>query len=133
MGALLEQKRNAPETSIELLGLISEPLRCELHFEVHSPALLTHPFFGCYIDINPIATKKLCHEAVSRTSFSRGDIVFIETETPAVPRMYFTLCGRLSYNQDEFASQTWVTPGDWVSEPVLWTHWVHRGTFRASS
>jgi len=42
---LEEQKRSTPESDIELLALISQPLRVELHYEIYSRTLTAHPLF----------------------------------------------------------------------------------------
>merc|ERR1711972_664268 len=64
--AVRELQRNAPEESIELLSLISEPLRIELHFELNSPMLLVHPFFRACLESNPACMNKICHYCVER-------------------------------------------------------------------
>merc|ERR1712050_3117 len=51
--ALQEQQRNVPEKEIELLSLVSEPLRVEIHFEIHDPIIGVHPFFNSYGDTLP--------------------------------------------------------------------------------
>lgn len=38
------QARNTPEQDVELLALISEPLRFEIHVEIFEPILAAHPF-----------------------------------------------------------------------------------------
>ena len=42
--ALKEQSWNTPETSVDLLLFISEPVRTEIHYEVHTPVLTKHTF-----------------------------------------------------------------------------------------
>lgn len=129
--AVSEQNRHAPESSIELLALISDPLRCELHYEVHAHVLLVHPFFRAYKDVNPTGTRKICHQAVTPHNFTSGDIVFAEGETPAVPKLYLVARGKLLYVQDDAKRQHTVTAGHWLSEGVLWTDWRHQGTLCA--
>jgi hypothetical protein len=138
--ALTEKKRNAPESSIELLMIISDPLRSELHYEVYSPILLVHPFFKCYAEIQTVALRKICHLAIGRLSFGTGDIVFTDGESPAVPRMYLVVKGKLLYVQEHYQDATFrseaerktiVEKQDWLSEAVLWTEWTHVGTLKA--
>jgi hypothetical protein len=130
---LKEQKRNAPENSIELLSLISDPLRSELHFEVYAPILLVHPFFKGYSEIQVTALHKICHNAITRLMFSTGDVVFTEGETPVVPRMYLTAKGHLEYQRQaqSLGANKAIGKGEWVSEAVLWTDWSHMGTMKA--
>ncbi|CAK0849469.1 unnamed protein product [Prorocentrum cordatum] len=129
--ALREQKRLTPESSVELLQLISDPLRCEIHFEVFSPTLTVHPFFHLLNGVNPAGVRHVCHAAVSAVSLSRGDVLFSEFEVPTSPRMFFVLRGRLSYASGTEAQR--VVDQAWLSEPVLWTAWAHRGTLRAQA
>jgi len=111
--------------------MISDPLRCELHFEVFSPVLTVHPFFKSYMDVNPAGIRKICHDAVAQLSFMHGDVIFAEHEIPVVPVMFFINSGTLMYIQ-ESGYQIGVTKENWVAEAVLWTQWAHRGTLRAN-
>lgn len=125
-----EQKRNVPEQRIELLAVVSEPLRAELHFEVHGRVLREHSFFDCYTDINPQGIRKVCHMAVHSSHVSRGDIIFSDLETPAWPRMFFIVSGKLHYKQVEEKPRV-LQKDQWAAEAVLWTLWMHVGTLRA--
>ncbi|CAK0868107.1 unnamed protein product [Prorocentrum cordatum] len=129
--ALREQKRHTPESSVELLQLISDPLRSEIHFEVFSPMLVVHPFFHLLNGVNPASVRHVCHASVSAVSLSRGDVLFSEFEVPTAPRMFFVLRGRLSYARGTEAQRA--VDRTWLSEPVLWTTWAHRGTLRAQT
>jgi len=95
--AVSEQKHNAPESSVELLEIISTPLRAELHFEVHSRVICSHPFLDAFADENPPAARKFCHTAVSTLTLSIGDNLFNDCETPVRPRMFFIVTGSLEY------------------------------------
>jgi len=46
---LSEHQRYMPEVKVELLTLLSEPLRVELHFEIYCEKIKDHPFFARYI------------------------------------------------------------------------------------
>merc|ERR1712137_197157 len=85
------------EEQVELLALISEPLKTELRFEMHSPVLLGHPFFRCFAETNPIGVRKLCHQALERLSFSPGDVVFNDCEAIGVSAMLFVVSGSCLY------------------------------------
>jgi len=128
--ALQEQKRHIPESSVELMTLISDPLRSEIHYEVFSPILNTHPFFQLYSGVNPVGVRHVCHTALQSVLTSRGDVIFSEHELPSTPRMIFIRSGKLIYARGLEPNQ-FVTAGDWVAEAVLWTNWIHRGTLRA--
>jgi len=130
--AMALQKRNAPEGSIELLKIISEPLRIELHFEIYSRLLRTHPFFDHYNGVNPAGIRKLCHTCVSILSLSTGDVLFNECEESHEKRMFFVILGELEYAQHELQTSM-VGPSEWLCEQLLWMQWMHVGTVTAMS
>merc|ERR1719329_1429941 len=125
--AMTSQSRLQPEKSVELLENISKPLRMEIHFEMFSPTLQAHPFFRLFIEEFPQMMSRVCHYAARIEVVAEGDIIFNAGEFPSTPKMYFVVSGCL-----EYASITGETEmlrqGDWVSEPSLWTPWMHRGT-----
>lgn len=130
--ALDEQKRNTPESSVALLSLISDRLRAEIHYEVHSKDLCVHPFFQLYNDASPLCLRLVCHSAISGLFLSRGDVLFSEFEVPPIPQMFILLSGKLSYAQC-LGGISEVGPKSWISEALLWTTWVHRGLAQATA
>merc|ERR1712151_1366884 len=46
--------------------------------------------------------------------------------------MYFVFSGRLRYSKEGDRPKTWAL-GQWISEGVLWTQWVHFGTMSAKT
>eukprot|EP00929_Paragymnodinium_shiwhaense_P024560 TRINITY_DN1506_c1_g2_i5.p1 TRINITY_DN1506_c1_g2~~TRINITY_DN1506_c1_g2_i5.p1 ORF type:complete len:1166 (-),score=265.66 TRINITY_DN1506_c1_g2_i5:49-3546(-) len=131
---LQEQERNAPESEIDLLQVISEPLFMELHYEIFSPSLFLHPFFKCYSVFNPAGIRKACHVAADLQHFSKGDIIFHNSETPVNPRVFFVVNGELMYIWAGDPSMRAVGCKNWISEAVLWVHsWIHMGTLRAET
>eukprot|EP00931_Biecheleriopsis_adriatica_P049698 TRINITY_DN28753_c0_g1_i1.p1 TRINITY_DN28753_c0_g1~~TRINITY_DN28753_c0_g1_i1.p1 ORF type:complete len:995 (+),score=148.19 TRINITY_DN28753_c0_g1_i1:51-3035(+) len=130
--AVTERKRNTPESKVELLSVISEPLKAEIHYEVHSPLLTRHPFFRMYNFINPVGVRHICHTTIHQVSLSRGDMLFAEFEVPSQAKMYFIVSGLLSYSRGVM-DMVKVGPKQWVAEPALWTVWAHRGSLQARS
>jgi len=130
--ALAETQRFMEESRVELLSLISEPLRVELHFELYSPVLEVHPFFRCFIDACPQVMKRVCHQAMSQLLVSTGDVIFMLGEVPSPPRMFVICSGELSYYPVNGAVTT-VEAGQWLSEATLWTSWTHQGMLKAAS
>jgi len=128
--ALAERKRNTPESSIELLGLVSEPLRVELHFEINMPVLGYHPFFRNYSLTSPSTMRQVCHQCVARLTLSRSDVLFRCGEVAV--RMFFVVSGRLTYIRNEQSDMS-VNVGDWACEAVIWTPWANVGTLRVKS
>jgi len=86
-----------PEEDVELLKLVSEPLRMKLHYEIHQPMLANHPLLLMYSQVNTNAMQRLCHVALSKTSFSRGDVLFNFGEMPSNPSVLFIISGKLRY------------------------------------
>jgi len=130
--AMLEEKTKAPESSVELLRIISQPVLVEVHFEIHSRVLLTHPFMLAYNDINPAGMRRVCHSAISMTSLHTKDILFSDLEYPEEPKMFFITGGKLLYQQSRKAP-AFLEKGVWMCEPNLWTMWHHFGSLRAVS
>jgi len=130
--ALLEREKRVPEDAVEVIKLLSDPLRMELHFEIYSPAFAGHPFFVRYIDEHPHVMKQVCHKAMSTDLVSSGDIVFDPGERSENPRMIFLNHGSLSYTQPVGIPED-LLPGGWACEAVLWTRWETQGTLVALS
>jgi len=136
--AIKEGNRTTCEEHVELLQLLSESLRVELHFEIYSPVLMLHPFFYNYAKNSPQVLRKVCHVGASMLHFSPGDVVFTSGECNSRPRMYVVCCGRLQYTSiDGITSQVVYEPDAgmdlFISEAVLWTSWAHFGTLTAMS
>mmetsp|Transcript_22331 Transcript_22331/g.40637 ORF Transcript_22331/g.40637 Transcript_22331/m.40637 type:complete len:899 (-) Transcript_22331:34-2730(-) len=130
--SLLERAKNAPESSVELLKMISNPLLVEMHFEIHSHWIMAHPFFFLYHDVNPAGVRKVCHVAVSTGSLSKGDVLFHDLEVATNMRMYWITRGGIDYKQED-KEMVAVEKGTWLCEAVLWTSWTHCGTARANT
>lgn len=129
---LLESRQNCPEKDVDLLQIISEPLRVEIHFELHAPVLRMHPLFRLMEEENPSLVRKMCHSAVCTTFLSAGDPLFVEGEEKEPPEMYFITKGEVLYKQFGRGTAE-VSEGAWLSEPVLWCQWAHRGLLKARS
>jgi len=130
--ALAETQRFMEESQVELLSIISEPLRVELHFELYAPVLSVHPFFNVLIETCPQVVKKVCHTAMSQLLVSAGDVVFMPGEVPHPPQMFIVCSGELSYHYMS-GSLAYVEAGQWLAEGTLWTNWIHQGMLKAAS
>lgn len=137
--ALQQLRKHTPEENIDLLGLVSQPLRIELHFEVHMPAITKHPFFDIYAHECPELVRQLCHEGITQLSLSSGDLLFTQGVDSGV-HMYFIVGGKLAYTQADILDdiivaqrRTLVGEGEWACEAVLWTDWAHCGSMRAKA
>lgn len=128
--AMAEQKRKAPESSVELLSMISQPVLVEVHFEIHSKVVLNHPFMNSYNDVNPAGMRRVCHSAISMLSLHTKDMLFTDLEHPDHPKMFYVLSGRLMYTTSKGDPQL-IEHGCWICEANMWTRWTHCGTLRA--
>jgi len=133
MYALQQRKKNTPESSIELLSLVSQPLKVELHYEIHMPIFDYHAFFRYFNEVNSATMRRVCHASIVELGLSRGDVLFSSGEVPPEPAMYFCVTGKLLYDQ-EYTNRTWtLTTGCWACEGTLWVPWVHHGVLRAKT
>lgn len=136
---LHEKVLKTPEEDVELLKLISEPLRVDIHFEIHHAFVNSHPVFSHYCHVSFRDMQQVCHKAVSVFHFSKGDILFSPGELPMLPELLHIQSGTCNYTYDRASSHTLsnmvkneLSIGDWVNEPALWVAWVYRGLLQAS-
>lgn len=130
--ALSERQKFMPEGRVELLDVISEPLRVELHFEIYSSVLSVHHFFQRYIEECPPVMRKVCHAGISTTEVSQGDVLFTVGEIPTRPKMYFQRSGELQYVAIT-GKVTQLSGQMWLSEAVMWCQWMHRGQLTSAT
>jgi len=141
--SVYEAKRKPHETNVELIPKLSEPLKQELHLEVHGPVVSKHPFFLNYMHLNLPAMKKLCHMCIREVELSMDDILYNSGEL--AKGMYFLTNGKLEYTRSCDDHHTTLYGDDncdedhvpvcnnWCTEMVLWTPWEHRGMMKAQS
>lgn len=126
------QAANTSEKDVELLAVISEPLRIEVHYEIYAPVLTQHPFFQHYGGAAPVAMRKLCHAAVEVLHLHTGDQLFTAGEASKYPKMFFLMTGALVYRTPgTWATEVVLGAGAWATEANLWVHWVHVGELAA--
>jgi len=130
---MAEQKSSCPESSIEVLALVSDQLLVELHYEIYFPHLSHHPFFLHYAEVHPAGLRQTCHTAVSFLSLTRGDTVFkdFDQSNQRKPSMFFVVKGHMIYMRDGHTMQ--MRPGRWLCEAHLWTNWTYLGTLVAQT
>jgi len=118
--------------SVELLSVISEPLKVELAFDMYSQVLMWHPFFLDLLQENSPIMRPICHRCMAMLLLSATDVIFQMGEEPAEPKMYIVVSGSLEYT-DSYGEVAQVAEKRYVAEAVLWTNWKHRGTLTAVS
>lgn len=153
--AMVEKQKNMPESEVELIKMISEPLRIEMHCELYAPSLHSYPLFSHWQKHCLGLIRVVCTKAISEKSLSAGDVLFSQGESPGDPEMLFVSAGSLRYTRTvrlaiEFPSSTNVQLvasdksekqseddlhcGEYLCEAVLWVAcWTHQGTARALS
>lgn len=124
--------RYIPEHSVELMVHVSEPLKCELDYEIYMPVLNSHPFFFRYGGDYPHVARQICHYSTFALNLSSGDVVFSAGEVPERPKMYLVRTGEVQYVHVDGHFDV-LKEGQWISEAALWVHWMHRGTLEVSS
>eukprot|EP00931_Biecheleriopsis_adriatica_P053168 TRINITY_DN31084_c1_g1_i1.p1 TRINITY_DN31084_c1_g1~~TRINITY_DN31084_c1_g1_i1.p1 ORF type:complete len:948 (+),score=149.67 TRINITY_DN31084_c1_g1_i1:137-2845(+) len=128
--AVEELARNTQEDQVELLRVVSIPLRIELHYEVYADTLKRHIFFKCFDMAYPVAMRHLCHYAIAQEGVSAGDLLFVNGAAPETPGLYFLNRGLCFYNHHD-QNPIHVQPGTYFCEPCLWTVWLYHGTMKA--
>jgi hypothetical protein len=127
---LTEKQRLMPEHEVELLHMVSDPLRVEIHFEMYSPVVEVHPFFQHYVFECPQVMRKVCHSATSMLLVTSGDVIFNAGEAPLNPKFYIACSGLFEYLPFNGDKQE-VHEEDWLSEAALWSRWFHHGTLKS--
>merc|ERR1719330_2287650 len=133
--ALQKFRQKCSEEDVQLLQMISEPLRMEIHFELYAPILRAHPLFHLLEEESPAAVSMLCHGGVRTVVVSQGDVLFADCEKRHSPEMFFVTKGEMGYEHSQGSHHCDLTvsvcEGEWVAEPVLWCSWVHTGILTA--
>lgn len=116
---------------VDLLPVVSEPLRIEMHYEMYFPSLRLHPFFAETGADSPQVIRRICHFAMSTLLLATGDIVFSKGELPREPKMFIMSRGQLEYAGA--GELQLVVEKTIVAEAALWTVWRHQGVLTALS
>mmetsp|Transcript_60786 Transcript_60786/g.144823 ORF Transcript_60786/g.144823 Transcript_60786/m.144823 type:complete len:785 (-) Transcript_60786:128-2482(-) len=137
--ALGSKKDVTHRSDVELLTLLSQPLREEVQMSLHLRTVSWHPLLKLLAFSQPALMRKLSTEALEETSFSRGDFLFGLGES--YEKMGFLECGVLKYScirrdhdsAHSHKEDTLVTPKQTFCEAVLWTKWRCRGNMQADT
>eukprot|EP00928_Gymnodinium_smaydae_P044916 TRINITY_DN29985_c0_g1_i1.p1 TRINITY_DN29985_c0_g1~~TRINITY_DN29985_c0_g1_i1.p1 ORF type:complete len:843 (-),score=175.50 TRINITY_DN29985_c0_g1_i1:205-2691(-) len=141
--AYQKQLQRVQTRDVQLLALLSDPLKDELRNQVLAVHLVYHPLFRLMTDRLRCFTK-----ALSEMCLARGDLIFsCEEQSHA---MFVVGSGMLQYDLGEIddglgpmlnledpdgeaSSAQYVSDGEWVTEAVLWVSWVHVGDLEATT
>jgi len=119
-----------PKGEVELLTILSIPLKEEIQMNLHLSTLGVHPLFKYLAVANTSLMRKVSSEALFEVAYSRGDVLFSAGEI--ADKMGFIVSGVLDYNPGQRYmredGQPWLLgPTDSFCEAVLWTRWKCRG------
>lgn len=128
------EHNKVPASSVKLLGGLSEQFKLEMAYELHIESLHEHPFF-MHMTQDVILRKsmeRLCQFAFTSISIAQDEEMFSLGDEGN--GMFFVKTGMLRYSVNNAASEpggkvpyNGISPGMWVTEPVLWTSWRHMG------
>merc|ERR1712061_980876 len=93
----MQRRKMIHEDFVEIMQLVTEPLRMELRSEIYGPIIALHPFFGLYRMAYPFVVKRICYSAMQMMLIASGDIVFDAGEIPKRPKMYLGHKAFLAY------------------------------------
>merc|ERR1712151_1255637 len=83
--------------AVDLLAVVSEQLRLEMHFEMYAELFRNHPFFDQCLQVCPQVMRRVCHFATTTLLLDTGDILFSKGEAPNDSGMYFVFKGTVEY------------------------------------
>jgi len=133
------EKERLKAKDVDYLSLVSTSLREALWHGWCMRFLSQHAFFNALEHLDQVAMQCLCNTAIKAQECPASEAVF-ETGTRD-DCMYFVVHGQLQYLPGESAPEAnlldgdpglVLNPGDWCSEPALWTLWTHLGSLEAA-
>jgi hypothetical protein len=118
------------ESEVVFIGKLSLSLRQQLDAELHCASLCSHDLFVYLRDSNISVIHGICSKAIDTMSLARGDLTFFSGHV--AESMQIVTDGICEYVpvHDPVAVEP-ILRGTCVSEPVLWTKWIHQGHMRA--
>jgi len=123
-------RKRVHEDEIQILKVLPESLRVQLHWEVYLTVLTPHPFFFNCHEIDEGCLLDICHNAMGEMSLGSSQELFTAGQTAS--KMYFVISGLLEYFHELSDHEMAEVPrGSWCVEVVLWIRWVHEGRLAA--
>jgi hypothetical protein len=116
--------------SVDLLVVVSEPLKIQMHYEMYSRIVSAHPFFSEFLTNGNQPMRRVCHSCMSMLLLDSTEVLFRQGDEPAEGKMYFVANGTLDY-LSKYGETTSIGEKQWAAEPALWTVWKHQGTLTA--
>jgi len=116
--------------SVDLLVVVSEPLKIQMHYEMYSRVVSAHPFFSEFLTNGNQPMRRVCHSCMSMLLLDNTEVLFRQGDEPAEGKMYFVANGSLDY-LSKHGETISIGEKQWAAEPALWTVWKHQGTLTA--
>lgn len=126
---------------VELISVLSEPIKEEIRYHVFVPFFSKSTILRrmCY---DNEATMLKAAAAIITEYIAQDDVLFSEGNSTQM--VWCIEEGTMSYScakrdvnhcgdKDEQFLETTVSAGTWISEPAFWFPWIHRGQLRAFS
>eukprot|EP00930_Biecheleria_cincta_P003997 TRINITY_DN10489_c0_g2_i2.p1 TRINITY_DN10489_c0_g2~~TRINITY_DN10489_c0_g2_i2.p1 ORF type:complete len:516 (+),score=53.41 TRINITY_DN10489_c0_g2_i2:886-2433(+) len=124
------------EADVEILSTITEPLKIQLHVEMHSRFLQRHPLFADLLHNRSVfdrLIREVCHEAVGMWHVACSSTIFELGEEPKEPKAYVAGAGDTLEYTDASGALVLLKERQWIAEQALWTAWTHQGTLSVIS
>lgn len=143
---VLRAKSHVPENQVELLGMLSKPLRMELRYTIVWPVFTSHAFFFRFEQASLQATRQLCSKAVEELVVAVGDTLFCTGEVGK--SMYWIVSAKCLYQQAqrgglrsnadmnvliESQREGKHYKSQFLSEMSLWCEWIHKGELHGTA
>lgn len=120
------------EGEIQILKVVPETMRLQLHWEVYQPRWKQHPFFAHVGMCDEIGLLTILHNCCKQIHLDVHDQLF--SHESECREMYAVLQGIGEFTLwHEDSPPTSTRPGSFICEPVLWVKWTHLGRFLAVS
>eukprot|EP00927_Polykrikos_kofoidii_P034813 TRINITY_DN2944_c0_g1_i3.p1 TRINITY_DN2944_c0_g1~~TRINITY_DN2944_c0_g1_i3.p1 ORF type:complete len:902 (-),score=114.34 TRINITY_DN2944_c0_g1_i3:217-2826(-) len=129
------------QNAADLVSLVPSGLLAELHREAWSPTICNHHQFRLLSVNHPKTLCNLCNQAFREIVANASELVFGVCDPCTC--MFFIRAGELRYSQLEELSddcspegtesiyvEEKILPGQWLSEPSLWTRWENQGNLK---
>jgi len=129
--SLIEKKR-VHEADIKAFKALPEMLKAQLHWEVYSSRLMTHPIFHQLSEAGN-GVWDMCHKAMSEKSLFPAQDLFVANKK--AESTFLIHAGMLKYVALEGVDERTVEiqEGMWICEVALWIKWIHTGRLAAKT
>jgi hypothetical protein len=127
-------KKRIHEEDINSFKLLPEPLQAQLHWEVYSKRLMSHPMIYQFNEAPGNGVWEVCHKAMSEKSLFPTQDLFVAGKK--AESAFFINSGIMTYFPAESIEEKKtvdVKESHWLCEVALWIKWVHTGRLSAST